>query len=471
MGGLMQTHYNLIEIGSGPAGMGCAFYLGDNISELLKKGEFTACILDKSPYPAGGLINDGKMNLTPDIGCDDYKDQRIDRETQWQHIKYWDDKICQHGDNPPITGLDEIKIKKWEERLGRHGLKLITETRQRHIGTDKSRALIDNMRKEIESHGIEFKLGYNVEQINKRPEGGFALFVTTKTGDSYVMTCDYLLLAPGRLGTQWFRNQLDSLEKDFGTHLYDLSPIEVGIRIEMLYEYYPIAHDIRDPKIKMHSPNGDEVKTFCTNPRGRIRLDMPEQAIHHKGKELKMINGDGLIDPKKQTLNTNFAILNKISLKDPEGDTEQYALDLVIKTFRAGGWKPLVQRLGKFMHFRRSKPEDFYNGQIIQTTITPGAITPGDINMVYPGRTLHNMKLILERLSQEMPQVVNPENIVFAPEIKFQNVKVKVSPTLETLIENLFVAGNGAGLSSGIVGAASNGILAAKGILKKLEKI
>ncbi len=465
----MQLHYNLIEIGSGPAGMGCAFHLGDNITELLRNKEFTACILDKSPYPAGGMINDGKMNLTPDIGCDDYKDQRIDRETQWEHIKYWDSKVCQHGNNPPLSGIDELRIKKWEERLGRHGLKLVTETRQRHIGTDKSRALIDSMRSEIESKGIEFKLGYNVEQINIRPEGGFELFVTTRTGDNYIMTCDYLLLAPGRLGTQWFRNQLDSLGKYVKQELYELLPIEVGIRIEMLYEYYPIAHDIRDPKLKMEAPNGDQVKTFCTNPRGRIRLDMPEQAIHHKGKELKMINGDGLIDLEKQTLNTNFAILNKISLKDPEGDTEQYALDLAIKTFRAGGWKPLVQRLGKFRHYRRSKPDDFGNGQIIQPTISSGAVTPGDISIVYPARTVHNMNLILDLLSEEMPQVLNPENIVYAPEIKFQNVKVKVSPTLETLIENLFVAGNGAGLSSGIVGAASNGILAAKGIIEKLS--
>jgi len=34
-------------------------------------------------------------------------------------------------------------------------------------------------------------------------------------------------------------------------------------------------------------------------------------------------------------------------------------------------------------------------------------------------------------------------------------------------VENLFVAGDGVGLSRGIVGAAANGIIAARGLLKK----
>ena len=41
---------------------------------------------------------------------------------------------------------------------------------------------------------------------------------------------------------------------------------------------------------------------------------------------------------------------------------------------------------------------------------------------------------------------------------------------LETNVPNLFVAGDGAGKSRGIVGAALNGCLAAEGILRKEGK-
>ncbi len=459
----MVDHYNFVIVGSGPAGSAAAFYLKDNMHDAILSKRFRVGIFDRTRYPSGGLINDGKMNLTPFIGFDDYKDGRVTLEQAWEHIKYFEQIICRHGDDPPITGTDQAIVSKWEKRLGRHGLQLITETRQRHIGTDRSKKLIDGMRTELEQNGIEFRLGEDVREIIKTSDEKFELLVAGN-GDSYTVTCDYLLVAPGRLGTQWFRHQMDKLNAQ-----YSLLPIEVGVRIEMLYEDYPIAHDIRDPKIKLVAPNnGDQVKTFCTNPRGKIRFDMPEQAIHYKSHELVMINGDGLRNPERQTGNTNFAILNKIALVEPEQDTEQYALDLAIKTFRAGDWKPIVQRLGKFLHYRRSKPEDFGNGERVQPTVALGALTPGDINIVYPARTVHNIRIILEMLAQEMPQVLNPENLIYAPEIKFQNVGVEVTSDLETTIERLFVAGNGAGLSSGIVGAASNGILVAKGLLKRV---
>ncbi|NAZ14192.1 MAG: FAD-dependent oxidoreductase, partial [Desulfurococcales archaeon] len=42
-----------------------------------------------------------------------------------------------------------------------------------------------------------------------------------------------------------------------------------------------------------------------------------------------------------------------------------------------------------------------------------------------------------------------------------------VNKDLETTLENIFVAGDGAGLSRGINIAAATGVLAARGILRK----
>lgn len=390
---------------------------------------------------------------------DDYKDGRISLETAWDHIRFFDDILVRHGANPDVSGIDEGVVGVWRDRLQRHGLDLVTETRQRHIGTDRSKDVINSMKRELTESSIDFLLDHEVIDITPNASGGIELSIEND-GASATLSCDYALVAPGRSGNHWFRQQLDRLQAP-----YQLLPIEVGVRVEMRREDYPIAETIRDPKIKMMAANGDVVKTFCTNPGGSIRFDMPEQEIVYKGSKLRMINGDGRRN--RTTPNTNFAVLNKIKLVDPEGDTEDYARDLVIKTFRAGGWKPLVQRLGRFLEYRRSKPEHFMNGERVQPTLSLGRITPGDITIVYPARTLNNIRELLVRLGQEMPGVMHPDTLVYAPEVKFQNVRVDVTGNLETRIPGLYVAGNGAGLSSGIVGAASNGILAAKGMLEK----
>jgi len=44
-------------------------------------------------------------------------------------------------------------------------------------------------------------------------------------------------------------------------------------------------------------------------------------------------------------------------------------------------------------------------------------------------------------------------------------MRIKTNVSLQTRIPNLFVAGDGAGVSRGIVGAAATGIIAARGIL------
>ncbi len=48
--------------------------------------------------------------------------------------------------------------------------------------------------------------------------------------------------------------------------------------------------------------------------------------------------------------------------------------------------------------------------------------------------------------------------------------RIYTNRELETSKKNLFVAGDGAGLSRGIVVAAATGIIAARGILKKVNQ-
>jgi uncharacterized FAD-dependent dehydrogenase len=47
-------------------------------------------------------------------------------------------------------------------------------------------------------------------------------------------------------------------------------------------------------------------------------------------------------------------------------------------------------------------------------------------------------------------------------------MRTETNQTLQTKVPNIFVAGDGAGVSRGIVGAAATGMIAAKGIKNSL---
>jgi uncharacterized FAD-dependent dehydrogenase len=55
-------------------------------------------------------------------------------------------------------------------------------------------------------------------------------------------------------------------------------------------------------------------------------------------------------------------------------------------------------------------------------------------------------------------------------EVKFYTNRVKISPALETDIQNLFLIGDGAGITRGLMQASISGILAGDEILQRIGK-
>ncbi|HJX05654.1 MAG TPA: hypothetical protein VJ461_03015, partial [Candidatus Nanoarchaeia archaeon] len=271
----------------------------------------------------------------------------------------------------------------------------------------------------------------------------------------------YLLVAPGRDGAYWFRDQASRLGIN-----YSWGPIDVGVRLEMPSDIYdPVTDVIYDPKFRfITKTHHDRTRTFCTNKGGKVRIE-PEN-----GKGFSLINGDAL--KKIKTENTNFAILNTINLTEPYADTLEMGRDIAKETVRLGGGKPLIQRVGDFLEGNRSKLTTFFDQSKHYDSVKPtlpvgNLVVPGDITLAYRGRIIDNIRDTIIVLDKIVPGVADPPNLIYAPEIKFYDTKYPTTPDLETNIPNLFIAGDGVGKSRGIVGAALTGIMAAQGILKK----
>jgi len=59
---MMSDRYNVIIVGTGPAALGAAFHLTDNLPAI------SILMIDKEPICSGGLLNDCKQNYSYPIG-------------------------------------------------------------------------------------------------------------------------------------------------------------------------------------------------------------------------------------------------------------------------------------------------------------------------------------------------------------------------------------------------------------------
>ncbi|MDD1758369.1 MAG: FAD-dependent oxidoreductase, partial [Methanotrichaceae archaeon] len=200
----------------------------------------------------------------------------------------------------------------------------------------------------------------------------------------------------------------------------------------------------------------DFVRTFCTNPGGFVVKEEYQEFIATNGHSLKSETSE----------NTNFAFLVRLELTEPVENTTAYGISIAKLVTTIGGRKPVLQRLGDLHRGRRST-EDRIARNSVGNTLKD--ITPGDISMALPHRIVMDLIEGLEILNAIVPGVNADSTLLYAPEIKFYAREIQVDENLQTSMLNLYAAGDGAGLSRGIVIAGATGILAARGIISDLK--
>ena len=452
-----EKTWDVAVVGAGPAGMFVARTLAGTLSVL---------VLDEKGRTGGaGAMTDGKLNLSPHIGLD-LAELKMTEEEAGARIAAIDDAFVAHGADPTVYGEDRDRIEAWLDRVSwvRHKTPkgewdiTLRPARQRHMGTDLAHRVVTRMTESILSAGAAFSLDTRVDGISQGPGGLFSL--RTTKGE---LSARYVVAAPGRDGAYWFREAARRLgvATRYGS-------IDIGCRVEVASPVYDeITRVLYDPKFLFVTPtHGDPTRTFCTNPGGRVRVEARNG--------FRLVNGDAL--KTRKTANTNFAILNTVSMTEPIQDTTEMGRKVAeFANFWGGGESLVVQRLGDLMQGRRSRRETFYSAGLgydkMTPTLPPGpGVTPGDISFAYPGRIVDNLRETVTLLSRVIPGVAHPSTAIYVPEIKFYDTKYVTDRYLETNVPNLFVAGDGVGKSRGIVGAALNGCLAAEGILRKEGK-
>lgn len=439
-----MDQYSVLIIGSGPAGLFAAM-------QLEGLGLDRIAVIDRHPYPSGGLLNDGKLNFDYRVGID-LDELKIDRDSAQRLMEEIRQVFIGFPKCRQVTFADKKgKIEALGKIAQEHDAQFIAPE-QWHWGTDNGRAVVDYLKGRLKK--TAFLLGTAATAIVKQGDG------------SYRVTClqqrkkrDYaarvILAAPGRSGAYWFRDVATKLR----VH-HNFGPIDVGIRLELHRKFYDAVTDtVYDPKFIFRTArHGDRVRTFCTNPGGRVRVENYDR--------FKLVNGDALSGRK--TENTNFALINTVSLTEPFSDTTEFGHMIAKQFFLLGGGRPIVQRVGDFREGRRSSRATFNSASrhfgMCRATYHAAQ---GDITLGLPARIVDNLWESLKKLDKIVPGILHPSTLLYAPEIKFFDTHFITNEDLETNVKGIFVAGDGTGKSRGIVGAAISGMIAARGIFHR----
>ncbi|RKX93022.1 MAG: pyridine nucleotide-disulfide oxidoreductase [Spirochaetes bacterium] len=424
-----MEQYDCIITGSGPAGLGAAFYLVE------KNPGLKILILERGKTSSGGLRNDCKMNFTYPIG---FPAENWDSKEAEYYLKMVIEKL-----KPEI--LEKKNLETYQRRSARLGVDLIN-IRQTHLGTDGGLLLIKKLTAELEGLGVEISLGEEMLELDHSRN----VVITDKRTLKYRA----LLIAPGRQGFKFIQNIMDSMGVVYVDHTVD-----IGIRVETRVEHYPIVKDYYDPKFMFP----ERVRTFCTNSGNAHVVQERYKTVHDE--VYYSVNGHAYSTKRQPNGLANFAMLKTVRFTEPLASGQQFAVNLGLQAMLMGGGRPLMQRVGDFRMGKRSKEKSF-NDDLFDFSPSLSSSCPGDISLAMPSKILRYIWKSMKMLDTIVPGVLHPSTIMYYPEIKLYANKPEFLDRHFRVRGSVFFAGDGAGTSRGITAAWASGIRAAEGMLK-----
>ncbi len=447
-----MKRYEAIIIGAGPAGIFAALTLvdsgvkpilileqGNDINRRKRRGGRDILC----GWGGAGAFSDGKLTLSSEVGG--FLGDFISKRDLEDLLKESDTIYLKYGAPRRTYGRFSDKTEQLYARAKQVGLEFI-QTEIRHIGTENCLSLLKAMRRDLEGKA-EIRTLSRAKRIHT--EGRRSVGVDIDHGGS--VNGKVVIAAPGRIGSNWIREEALRLGLSAVPN-----PIDIGVRVEtpaaVLKGITDIAYESK--LIYFSQTFDDKVRTFCMNPYGEVVTEETNGII--------TVNGHSY--SRKKTENTNFAILVSSSFTEPFDDPIAYG-KYISQLANLLGRGVIIQRLGDFMEGRRSTPERISR---CITRPTLGSATPGDLSFVIPYRYLRDIIEMLEALDKIAPGVFSRHTLLYGVEVKFYSHRIKLTRNLESEIDNLFIIGDGAGITRGLLQASASGIWAAKEALRRL---
>ncbi len=456
-------HYDVVIIGAGPGGIFSAYELIKLNPDLkisviesgyeLKKRhcpidgvKVKSCIGCKvcsimNGFGGAGAFSDGKYNITNDYGGSLY--EFIGRDKALELMNYVDDINTSNGGKD--THLFSTAGTPLKKICMQNGLTLL-EASVRHLGTDINYIVLENLYDKLKDK-VDFKFETKVNNIEKTDSG----YIVNYGEDEKKDECTYCIVSVGRSGSSWMGRICEELKIPTKSNRVD-----IGVRVELPAEIFSdITDELYEGKIVYRTQKFEDlVRTFCMNPRGAV--------VNENTNGIITVNGHSFEGEDLKTGNTNFALLVSKHFSEPFKDSNGYGESIARLSNMLGGGV-ILQRFGDLERGRRSTQKRIDEGTVRPTL----SATPGDLSLVLPKRILDAIIEMVYALDKIAPGTANDDTLLYGVEVKFYNMEVELSDKLEPCHKNLFVIGDGSGVTHSLSHASASGVYVAREICER----
>lgn len=354
------------------------------------------------------------------------------------------------SDGKLTTGIRDVRIRKVLREFADAGAGPEILYRQKpHIGTDKLRGVVKNLRQKIEALGGEIRFQTKLQDITTRAGAQGqqleSIHVTAAAGSCEAWRTDRLLLAVGHSARDTFAMLLDS-----GIWM-EQKPFSIGVRIEhpqemidaVQYGDASLAESLghADYKLSYRCENGRGVYTFCMCPGGQVidASSEPGMAVTNgmsfSRRNGKYANSGLLVDVRKEDMPSRHPLAGV----EFQRKYERLA-------YRQGGGTLPVTSYGAF---RRDVEDPVRNSLPV---FAAEAIVEA---MPHLGRKLKGF-------DRDDAAFTAVETRSSSP------VRIRRDHRLQSSIGGIYPAGEGAGYAGGIMSAAVDGIKSAERIISDI---
>lgn len=436
-----------VIVGFGPAGMFAALVLamsGANPIVLERGGD-----VDSRCKAVEEFRNGGKL----DTEC---------------NVQFGEGGAGTFSDGKLTTGIKDKRIGWIFERLVEFGApEEILYSAKPHIGTDKLRKVVKNLRERVISLGGEVRFGAKFCGF-KRNGAKLASVIYTDGKETHEIETDNLIIAAGHSARDVFEllysEKIELSQKNFA----------VGVRIEhrrkgidraMYGDFagHP-ALKAADYKLAVHLPNGRTLYTFCMCPGGYVMAASSEEGR-------LAVNGMSCFE--RDAENSNSALLVGVNTSDYGGDHPlagiYFQRDLEEKAFKAGGsdYSAPIVYLGEFLD-----DTDIKDDEKVDPSYRPN-VRRALPDEYLPDFVCESLRLGIREMGKKIKGFDSPGAVLTGVESRSSSpVRINRGEDLQSLsLEGLFPCGEGAGYAGGIVSAAADGMRCAEAVIDRTNGV